>query len=73
MAAVETYKCDRCGDPFEARTADRKRGWARFCSKQCKAIRQEQQTGQYREFCENGGNGGGSSFINGWDSHKEDI
>lgn len=43
--ATETYKCARCGDPFRARTADRKRGWARFCSKSCKAIRQTQRTG----------------------------
>ncbi len=45
--AKETYRCARCGDPFIARTADRKRGWARFCSKSCKAIKQEQRTGQY--------------------------
>lgn len=42
-----TYKCGRCGNPFTARLADRKRGWARFCSKSCKAIKQEQRTGQY--------------------------
>lgn len=40
-----TYRCKCCGQPFTARTADRKRGWARFCSKRCKAIRQTQQTG----------------------------
>lgn len=49
MAATEIYKCARCGDPFRARTADRKRGWARFCSKSCKAIRQTQRTGIGRE------------------------
>jgi hypothetical protein len=32
--------CERCGELFEARIADRKRGWARFCSKSCKAIKQ---------------------------------
>ncbi|WP_269497743.1 hypothetical protein [Castellaniella sp. S9] len=42
-----TYKCANCGDPFIARTADRKRGWARFCSKSCKAIKQEKRTGQH--------------------------
>lgn len=31
------YKCKNCGDPFSAREADRKRGWARYCSKSCKA------------------------------------
>lgn len=29
--------CDQCGNPFAAREADRKRGWARYCSKACKA------------------------------------
>lgn len=38
-------KCLRCKKPFAARVADRKRGWGRFCSKSCKAIRQTQQTG----------------------------
>ena len=47
MAATAIYKCKRCGNPFTARTADRKRGWARFCSKSCKASQQEARTGQY--------------------------
>ena len=34
---TEKYKCKSCGDPFVARVADRERGWARFCSKSCKA------------------------------------
>lgn len=38
-------KCKRCGDPFTARVADRKRGWGKFCSKSCKAINQTQRTG----------------------------
>ena len=33
-----------------ARTADVKRGWAKFCSKSCKAFRQEQRTGQHAAF-----------------------
>ena len=41
------YKCANCGDSFTARTSDRKRGWAQFCSKSCKAIQQEKRTGQY--------------------------
>lgn len=47
MAATDTYKCQQCKQPFTARTADRKRGWARFCSKSCKAVKQEKRTGQY--------------------------
>jgi len=67
MAAMGTYKCKRCGDPFTARVADRRRGWARFCSKSCKAIRQTQRTGY----------AGPSSHSRddeaeglGWDAHK---
>lgn len=40
MASTATYKCQCCGEPFVARTADRQRGWAKFCSKKCKAIKQ---------------------------------
>ena len=43
--AKVTVKCQCCKQPFEARVADRKRGWARFCSKSCKAIRQTQRSG----------------------------
>lgn len=47
--AKGTYKCanHKCGVMFEARTADRSRGWARFCCKSCKAVVQEKRTGQY--------------------------
>lgn len=51
-AATATYKCKCCGDPFTARTADRARGWARYCSKSCKAKKQESRTGQHRAFIE---------------------
>lgn len=30
-------RCKVCGDIFTAKIADRKRGWARFCSKSCAA------------------------------------
>lgn len=40
--------CKNCGAAFTARTADRARGWARFCSKSCKAKKQEKCTGQYK-------------------------
>lgn len=42
MASTSTYKCDSCSGEFVARTADRARGWARFCSKSCKAVKQTQ-------------------------------
>lgn len=50
MPATAEYACIRCKQPFIARTADRKRGWARFCSKSCKASRQEQKTGQHAAY-----------------------
>lgn len=50
MAATAEYKCACCKQPFIARTADRKRGWARFCSKSCKAVRQERKTGQHASY-----------------------
>lgn len=42
-----TQKCKWCRDPFTARVADVKRGWAKFCSKSCKAKEQESRTGQH--------------------------
>jgi hypothetical protein len=41
-------KCSWCKGSFMARAADVKRGWGKFCSKSCKASRQEKRTGQYR-------------------------
>lgn len=52
MSTVEC-KCKTCGGLFTARVADRKRGWARYCSKSCKAVKQEQRTGQFRALKEN--------------------
>lgn len=50
MGSKENYKCDHCKSEFEARVADRKRGWARFCSKSCKAKKQEKRTGQMKKY-----------------------
>lgn len=52
--AMATYTCQRCKLDFTARAADRARGWARFCSKSCKAIKQEGQTGQHRWYMSRG-------------------
>jgi hypothetical protein len=52
---TSTFKCQCCGTLFVARIADRNRGWAKFCSKSCKAIRQEARTHQnaaYRRYKE---------------------
>ena len=42
--------CLCCKVEFSARVADRARGWARFCSKSCKALKQEQRTGQMARY-----------------------
>lgn len=42
----------RCSQQFEVRQADINRGWGKFCSKSCKAVKQEQRTGQYRKLME---------------------
>jgi hypothetical protein len=73
---MSTYKCQSCGDDFTAREADRKRGWARFCSKSCKAIKQESRTGQYKAFkqrCEVGAHDADMDGAEGagWDAHKD--
>lgn len=46
MSSMTEVKCKCCGDKFQARTADVKRGWGKFCSKSCKAKKQERKTGQ---------------------------
>ncbi len=48
MAQMVEVKCKQCKEPFMAKVADRKRGWGKFCSKSCKAKKQELRTGQHR-------------------------
>ena len=36
-----SVNCKCCGVKFEARVADVKRGWGKYCSKSCKAKRQQ--------------------------------
>lgn len=66
---MPTYSCKNCGDRFTAREADRKRGWAKFCSKSCKAKEQTRRTGyagpdDYRHFDHS------NELREGWDEHK---
>ena len=67
---IKQYKCLCCGNPFPAREADRKRGWARYCSKSCKAIKQEQKTGQYAAYKSQYDNEVLDGLEDGWDGHK---
>lgn len=45
MATMVDRKCASCGGAFQARKADVDRGWARFCSKSCKARKQSRTQG----------------------------
>ncbi len=55
MSSVERVCQNKsCGKRFQARSADVKRGWARFCSKRCKAVEQERRTHQFAQLVSNG-------------------
>lgn len=58
-------KCMCCKEVFIAREADVKRGWARFCSKSCKAIKQIKTHGDTRLW-----RSGADDFDPSWDAHK---
>lgn len=45
MASMTEVKCAGCASMFEARTADVRRGWGKYCSKRCKARVQTRTTG----------------------------
>lgn len=47
-----TVNCEVCKVPFEARIADRKRGWARYCSKSCAAKKNNRKTGNFKRHLE---------------------
>ncbi len=51
MALVDRIcKNKQCGLKFKAKSADVKRGWGLYCSKSCKAVHQENRTGQYARY-----------------------
>lgn len=53
----------QCRAPFKAKSADVKRGWGRFHSKQCKAIEQTRRTGIR-------GPVRSSDYDGSWDAHE---
>lgn len=57
-------KCACCKETFIVRVADRKRGWGKFCSKSCKAIKQIHTHGDTRL------SGRIDDFDPSWDAHK---
>ncbi|WP_317915040.1 hypothetical protein [Cupriavidus sp. TKC] len=48
MSQTCQCKCKVCKKEFTAKVADRKRGWAKCCSKSCAAIRRTRQNGGYQ-------------------------
>ena len=64
-------KCKFCHQPFSASVADRNRGWARYCTKSCKAKEQEGRTGQYEKYLS--GNLTVVEYQEGWDGHKDSF
>ena len=40
---MREYKCEKCESIFTAKVADRRRGWAKCCSKKCAAFIREKQ------------------------------
>ena len=42
---VVDVNCAVCGTEFKAKAADRRRGWARFCSKTCAAASRRKKRG----------------------------
>ena len=50
MASMSTIKCKTCNKEKSVRVADLNRGWGLYCSKRCKAIKQEARTRQYSKF-----------------------
>lgn len=77
MATMRNKPCEWCKKIHTVREADLKRGWGRFCSKRCKAMKQEKRTGQnaaYHDRQDRRENGGEFVFVGGfgpWDDHKD--
>ncbi len=71
--------CKWCKTSFYARTADVNRGWAKFCSKSCKASEQEKRTHQNANHLraikevddDRMYHAAHSSDEMGWDAHKD--
>ncbi len=47
--ATEDCICEICNGPFTARVADRKRGWAKTCSKICATKLSNKKTGKLKK------------------------
>lgn len=78
MPSMTKVKCHnkKCGKEFEARTADVKRGWGKFCSKSCKAKKQgrlpmsKETREMWREFNREERARKVREFRDQWDEHQ---
>lgn len=77
-----TCKWRGCREKFMARKADVDRGWAKFCSKSCKAKEQESRTGQFASHGQKSSRSpedqraheiAMDSIEDGWDGHKNSF
>lgn len=50
MPKMIEKQCKTCKNKMQVRLADHNRGWGNFCSKSCKAKKQEQRTGQHSAY-----------------------
>ncbi len=50
MPTMIDKKCEWCGCDITVRKADVDRGWGKFCSKSCKAKKQEKKNGQHSAY-----------------------
>ena len=73
MPMTVERKCRWCKQPFTARVADARRGWARFCSKRCKAMDQEKRTHQFANLSDRAHESTDPRYEvdAGWDAHKD--
>jgi hypothetical protein len=73
MPSMVDCVCRWCKTIFQARTADVKRGWGKYCSKHCKAMEQEKRTGQHRGFLRrNDDDNIGHPFESGYFGHGQE-
>jgi hypothetical protein len=71
MPQMVERECLWCKKMFMARVADIRRGWALFHSKRCKAMEQENRTGQYAALrAQSLHDDARAAEEDGWDGHK---
>lgn len=73
MSSTVEASCKWCEQRFMARIADRKRGWAKCCSKPCSAsYREFGQSKAYWEARNPGNHTGSKSAVRAWNSFRSE-